>query len=147
LWGGFKFVGGLVGGGSGWGGQGGVDQAEEGQHEGAIMCKQSEKEGEVEVAGAVHIGGRGGRCIVAGSESGTGGGGRGSSSEWPLCAHCPRVVHGMGRDGAREEEEGEGEGCARRPPDLERIWLHCSKYSGGAWSFQCPDPPWLPPVT
>ena len=69
------------------------------------------------------------------------GGGVGSSAEWPLCAHCPRIVHGVGLE---VTSGGGGGGYAQRPPDLEGIWLHCSEYGGASWSFRCPDPPWVP---
>ena len=68
--------------------------------------------------------------------------GGGDGGEWPLCAHCPRVVHGAGCVEGTEGKGGEARGEALRPHDLEQIWLHCSKYTGASWSFQCPDPPW-----
>jgi len=45
-----------------------------------------------------------------------------------LCPHCPRVVH-----------------AGDEAIDLEAIWLHCVRYSGDEWAFECPTPPWAEP--
>ena len=59
-----------------------------------------------------------------------------SSSSFPSCAHCPFVAHGV--SGQTSDDFAEG--------DLERLALHCSRYSGAGWAFRCPDPPWLPAI-
>ncbi|KAK8960791.1 RNA pseudouridine synthase 7 [Platanthera guangdongensis] len=42
----------------------------------------------------------------------------------PLCTNCPFLPpKGYGKD-----EEG--------------IWLHCMRYSGPGWSYECPSPEW-----
>lgn len=45
-----------------------------------------------------------------------------------LCPHCPRVVH-----------------AGDLAIDLEAIWLHCVRYSGEGWEFECPQPDWASP--
>ena len=42
-----------------------------------------------------------------------------------LCPHCPRIVH-----------------AGDQAIDLEAIWLHCVRYSGEGWEFECPMPDW-----
>jgi len=42
-----------------------------------------------------------------------------------MCPHCPRIVH-----------------AGDLAIDLEAIWLHCSRYSGEGWAFECPQPDW-----
>lgn len=42
-----------------------------------------------------------------------------------MCPHCPRIVH-----------------AGDLAIDLEAIWLHCSRYSGEGWEFECPHPDW-----
>ena len=59
-----------------------------------------------------------------------------SASAFPTCAHCPFVAHGV--SGQTSDDFAEG--------DLERLALHCSRYSGAGWAFRCPDPPWLPAI-
>ncbi|GBG64859.1 hypothetical protein CBR_g48327 [Chara braunii] len=42
----------------------------------------------------------------------------------PLCTHCPSLAP----SGYEEELEG--------------LWLHCTRYAGPSWSYQCPLPSW-----
>jgi len=42
-----------------------------------------------------------------------------------LCPHCPRIAH-----------------AGDVAIDLEAVWLHCVRYAGDGWSFECPRPPW-----
>ena len=38
----------------------------------------------------------------------------------------------------------ESSGSQTRVEDLERLFLHCAKYDGPSWSFQAPNPDWVP---
>eukprot|EP00897_Mesotaenium_endlicherianum_P000269 jgi/Mesen1/10242/ME000774S09576 len=64
--------------------------------------------------------------VCAGGEGGGVGGGV-CAPEFeidPMCTHCPNI----GPHGYEEEIDG--------------LWLHCVRYSGTDWSYECPAPPW-----
>ena len=76
-----------------------------------------------------------------------------SPSPWPLCPHCPMMAHGandFGEEVGCEEKTrkntnaDESSGSQTRVEDLERLFLHCAKYDGPSWSFQAPNPDWVP---
>ncbi|PKI37092.1 hypothetical protein CRG98_042526, partial [Punica granatum] len=45
----------------------------------------------------------------------------------PMCTSCPNLGP-KGYDDGGEEEEG--------------LWLHCIRYSGPGWAYECPYPHW-----